>query len=163
MDKDILREIGLIYRAVNTFCDYVMKSINLEKGQYQFLVRIKENPGINQKNVSSLLLVDKTTTTKAVNKLVTKGYIDKKVDQTDKRNVKLYLTPKGKKTCVFLDKEEQFCNDVFLEKLTKEQKKDVMTYLSAITDSSSLIYSDLKEDKKEYYIDLINKVELDDN
>ena len=160
MDKEILREIGLIYRAVNTFCDYVMKSINLEKGQYQFLVRIKENPGINQKRLSSLLLVDKTTTTKAVTKLIHKGYIDKKIDQVDKRNVKLYLTAKGKKTCVFLDKEEQFCHDVFLKKLTPDQKDVIKIHLSAITDSSSLIYSDLKEDKKEYYIDLINKVEL---
>jgi DNA-binding MarR family transcriptional regulator len=55
-----------------------MKSINLEKGQYQFLVRIKENPGINQQDLSSILLVDKTTTAKAVNKLVGKGYILKK-------------------------------------------------------------------------------------
>ena len=57
-----------------------MKSINLEKGQYQFLTRIKENPGINQKKLSSLLLVDKTTTAKAVNKLVAKGYINKKTN-----------------------------------------------------------------------------------
>jgi DNA-binding MarR family transcriptional regulator len=160
LDKEILREIGQIYRSVNSFCDYVMKSINLEKGQYQFLVRIKENPGINQKSLSSILLIDKTTTAKAVNKLVTKGYIDKKVNQLDKRNFKLYLTEKGKKTCVFLDKEERFCNDVFLEKLTENQKEVLMKQLVAITDCSSLIYSDLKENKREYYIDLINKVEL---
>lgn len=160
MDKEILREIGQIYRSVNSFCDYVMKSINLEKGQYQFLIRVKENPGVNQKKLSALLLVDKTTTAKAVSKLVEKGYIKKKVNQVDKRNVELYLTAKGKKTCVFLDKEERFCNDVFLEKLSKDQKGVLLGQLSAITDCSSLIYSDLKEDKKEYYIDLINKVEL---
>ena len=160
MDKEILREIGQIYRAVNSFCDYVMKSINLEKGQYQFLTRIKENPGINQKKLSALLFVDKTTTAKAVNKLVDKGYIDKKIDQSDKRNFNLYLTGKGKKTCVFLDKEELFCNEVFLKKLSKQQKEILKGQLSSISDCSSLIYADLKEDKKEYYIDLINKVEL---
>lgn len=161
MDKEILREIGQIYRAVNSFCDYVMKSINLEKGQYQFLTRIKENPGINQKSLSSLLLVDKTTTAKAVNKLVDKGYINKKIDQIDKRNSNLYLTEKGKKTCVFLDKEEIFCNETFLKKLSKNQKKLLKEQLFAISDCTSSIYYDLREDKKDYYIDLINKVELE--
>ena len=160
MDKEILREIGQIYRAVNSFSDYVMKSINLEKGQYQFLVRIKENPGINQKKLSSLLLVDKTTTTKAINKLVVKGYINKKVDETDKRNSMLYLTSKGEKTCVFLDKEEKFGFDVYLKNLSKEQKKILMNQLTIISDNSSLLYSELKENKKEYYIDLINNVKL---
>ena len=160
MDKEILREIGQIYRSVNSFSDYVMKSINLEKGQYQFLVRIKENPGINQKTLSSLLLVDKTTTAKAVNKLVIKGYIDKEVDVIDKRNFNLYLTEKGKKTCVFLDKEEKFGIGVFLKKLTEEQKTVLMEQLLAISDSSMAMYAELNQNNKEHYIDLINKVEL---
>ncbi|WP_430400536.1 MarR family winged helix-turn-helix transcriptional regulator [Flavobacterium sp.] len=160
MDKEILREIGQIYRSVNSFSDYVMKSINLEKGQYQFLVRIKENPGINQKTLSSLLLVDKTTTAKAVNKLVVKGYINKEVDEVDKRNFNLYLTEKGKKTCVFLDKEEKFGIGVFLKKLTEEQKAILMEQLLAISDSSMEMYAELNQNNKEYYIDLINKVEL---
>ena len=75
MNKEILREIGKIYRALNSFSDFLMKSINLEKGQYQFLIRVKENPGINQQDLSAILLVDKTTTAKAVNKLVLKDKI----------------------------------------------------------------------------------------
>jgi len=160
MGKDILREIGQIYRAINSFSDYVMRSINLEKGQYQFLIRIKENPGINQKKLSLLLLVDKTTTTKAIKKLIDKGYLYKEINQQDKRNVKLYLTEKGLKTCVFLDKEEKFCTDVFLSKLNENQKKKIMEQLCLITDCSTTIYSDLSNNRQDYYINLINEIEI---
>ena len=43
---------------------------------------------------------------------------------------------------------------------SKKQKELLKGQLSSISDCTSLIYADLKEDKKEYYIDLINKVEL---
>lgn len=160
MNKEILREIGRIYRALNSSSDLLMKSINLEKGQYQFLVRIKENPGINQQELSSILLVDKTTTAKAVNKLVIKGYILKKVEQADKRNFKLYLTEKGKKTCVFLDQEEQFATKISLDNLNTIQQQKLLVQLSEICHNVTQLYIELKNDKKEHFITLIKKEKI---
>ncbi len=160
MSKQILREIGKIYRALNSFSDFLMKSINLEKGQYQFLMRVKENPGINQQDLSTILLVDKTTTAKAVNKLVAKGYIVKKIGQTDKRNFNLYLTKKGKETCVFLDKEELFATKISLEKLETLQQKILLQQLTEISKNVIDLYSDLKKGKKEYYFKVINKEKI---
>ena len=74
MDKQILREIGKIYRGLNAFSDFLMASMGLEKGQYQFLIRILETPGINQQQLADTLLVNKTTAAKAINKLVSKGF-----------------------------------------------------------------------------------------
>lgn len=160
MEKQILREIGKIYRALNSFSDFLMKSIDLEKGQYQFLIRVKENAGINQQDLSSLLLLDKTTTAKAINKLVKKGYILKKVEKTDKRNFNLYLTNKGKETCIFLEKEEQFATKISLDKLNSEQQTLLLQQLTEISENVSHLYSEIKYDKKEEYIQLINNEEL---
>lgn len=160
MSKEILREIGKIYRALNSFSDFLMKSINLEKGQYQFLVRIQENEGINQQDLSSILLVDKTTTAKAVNKLVAKGYIIKKVKEKDKRNFKLYLTEKGKKTCLFLDKEEQFATRISLEGLNKTRQDKLLTELSVMSDNVTELYAELKNNTKENFIAKIKKENL---
>ncbi|WP_375559181.1 MarR family winged helix-turn-helix transcriptional regulator [Bernardetia sp. OM2101] len=160
MNKEILREIGKIYRSLNSFSDFLMKSINLEKGQYQFLMRVKENQGINQQNLSSLLLVDKTTTAKAISKLITKGYILKKVDQDDKRNSNLYLTSKGEEICVFLEKEEQFSTKVALENLTNQQQEILLNQLKEISKNTQSLYSKLKNDEKEYYLKIINQEKL---
>ena len=160
MNKEILREIGKIYRAINSFSDFLMKSINLEKGQYQFLMRVKENPGINQRDLSTILLVDKTTTAKAVKKLVTKGYIIKKAKQTDKRNLNLYLTNKGKEACIFLDQEEQFATRLSLGNLNKTEQKKLLIQLSKISKNATQLYSEIKNDKKEHFIELIKKEKI---
>jgi DNA-binding MarR family transcriptional regulator len=160
MNKEILREIGKIYRALNSFSDFLMKSINLEKGQYQFLMRVKENPGINQQDLSTLLLVDKTTTAKAVKKLVIKGYIIKKVEKTDKRNFNLYLTDKGKNTCILLDKEEQFATKISLANLNKIEQIKLLEQLAEISKSVAQLYFESKEKNIENYITLIRKEKL---
>lgn len=160
MNKEILREIGKIYRALNSFSDFLMQSINLEKGQYQFLMRVKENPGINQQDLSSILLVDKTTTAKAIKKLVTKGYVIKKVEQTDKRNLNLYLTKKGKQTCILLDQEEQFATKISLRTLNITEQKKLLTQLTVISDNVTQLYSEFRNDNEEHFINLVKKEKL---
>ena len=81
MSDKILREIGTIYRALNTFSDFIMKSISLERGQFQYLMRINEGPGINQQQLSEILLVVKHRLPEQSTELVAKGYIIKKTEQ----------------------------------------------------------------------------------
>ena len=107
MDYFILREIGMIARCVNSISDIEFREIGLEKGQYQFLVRICENPGINQERLSNMLKVDKTTTAKAVKKLISKDYILKEQSEKDKRAFKLYPNEKAKEV---LDWSPKFTN-----------------------------------------------------
>jgi DNA-binding MarR family transcriptional regulator len=160
MSKEILREFGKIYRALNSFADFLMKSIKLEKGQYQFLMRVKENPGINQQGLSSILLVDKTTTAKAINKLVDKGFIIKKVAHKDKRNFNLFLTKKGKETCRLLDKEEQFVTRISVGELNDLEQKILLEQLAEISKNVTHLFTELKDDKKEHFLKLINQEKL---
>ncbi len=46
--KEILREIGMIARALDSISNLEFKELNLSKGQYVYIVRICENPGIIQ-------------------------------------------------------------------------------------------------------------------
>ena len=160
MNKEILREIGKIYRALNSFSDFLMKTINLEKGQYQFLLRVKENPGINQQDLSTNLLVDKTTTAKAIKKLVAKGYIIKKVAQRDKRNLNLYLTEKGKQSCILLEQEEQFATKVSLNNLNSIEQAKLLKQLCQMSKNVSQLYNDSKKNNLEDFLNLIKKEKL---
>ncbi|TWD98620.1 hypothetical protein FB550_109129 [Neobacillus bataviensis] len=51
--KEILREIGMIARALDSISIIEFKEYDLTKGQYLYLARICENPGIIQENVKS--------------------------------------------------------------------------------------------------------------
>ncbi|OCT12838.1 MarR family transcriptional regulator [Paenibacillus pectinilyticus] len=64
-------------------------------GQYIFLMAIAFQQPITQKALSEKLLIDKTTTAKAISKLEAEGYVRREVDTSDNRYQLLYLTEAG--------------------------------------------------------------------
>ena len=75
---DILREIGMIDRALDSIANIEFKQIDLARGQYLYVVRIYEHPGIISEQLSNLIKVDRTTIARAVKKLEKNGFIERK-------------------------------------------------------------------------------------
>lgn len=119
--KEILREIGMISRCCTTISDIEFKEINLSKGQYLYLVRIYENPGIIQDKVASLLKVDRSTAAKSIKKLVEHGLVKKEKDEHNKKELKLYCTEKGAELYPFLQREEEYSTEVITENITQDE------------------------------------------
>ena len=92
LKSEILREIGAIARCAQTLNDHAFRKSGLQRGQFVFITRICENRGVSLVNLSRILQVDKTTTTKAVQKLIEQGFVEKRADQNDKRMWNLYPT-----------------------------------------------------------------------
>ena len=118
----MLREIGSLSRAIHSICDIKYKELNLQKGQFTFLTRICENPGINFVELSNMLKVDKTTTTRAVQKLIEAGYIYKIQDELDKRGYNLFPTEKSLEVYDLIIEEENRTVEVCLGGFTEEEK-----------------------------------------
>lgn len=142
IENTILREIGTIARSIQSISDIKYKNINLQKGQFIFLCRVCENPGINQIDLSNLLKVDKTTTTKVIQKLILAGYIEKKEDVSDKRMWRLFPLQKALDAYTYIIEEETKCNQAYYNDLNDEEKE--------------LIYSLLKRLNKNIEYDWIN-------
>ncbi len=106
LDSNILREIGTLSRCIHSICDTKFKEFSLQKGQFIYLTRICENPGINFIDLTVLLKIDKTSTSKAIQKLEAEGYIERKKDILDKRVWRLYPTEKGLKSYDCIINEE---------------------------------------------------------
>ena len=66
---EILRDIGMIARALDSISNIEFKEVDLTRGQYLYLVRICENPGIIQEKLAEMIKVDRTTTARAIKKL----------------------------------------------------------------------------------------------
>lgn len=94
--KEILREIGMIARALDSISNIEFKEYELTKGQYLYLVRICENPGIIQEKLSEMIKVDRTTAARAIKKLEINGFIEKKEDESNKKIKKLSRQKKEK-------------------------------------------------------------------
>ena len=123
LDYKVLRYVGSLSRAINSTADTKYKEFNLQKGQYLFITRICENPGINFIELSNMLKVDKTTTTKAVKKLIEIGYINKEQDENYKRSYKLTPTEKALEIYEKIIKEEAKQLEISFRGFSEEQKK----------------------------------------
>lgn len=73
---DILRSIGIIDRALDTIANIEFKEVNLTRGQYLYLVRVYEHPGIILERLANLIKVDKTTAARAIQKMEKNGLLE---------------------------------------------------------------------------------------
>ncbi|MFC5734651.1 MarR family winged helix-turn-helix transcriptional regulator [Cytobacillus gottheilii] len=130
--KEILREIGMIARALDSISNIEFKELELTKGQYLYLVRICENPGIIQEQLVDLIKVDRSTATRAIQKLVLNGFIEKKDDQHNKKIKKIYPTEKGISVYPFIKRENEYSNLVALAGFTENEAENTFDYLQRI-------------------------------
>lgn len=140
-----MREVGTLSRCINYISDLKFKELKLQKGQFTFLTRICENNGINQVDLSNLLKVDKTTTAKAIQKLIDAGYIYKEKDESDKRMWRLYPKKKALEAYSFIIDEENRNIGVCFDKFNQEEKELVYELVKKMRKN---IESDWKEVKK---------------
>lgn len=129
---DILREIGMIERALDSIANVEFKQLDLARRQYLYVVRIYEHPGIISEQLSNLIKVDRTTIARAVKKLEKNGFIERKSDPVNKKIKRLYITDKGKEAYSFIIRENQFSNDEALKGFSNEEAQQVHDYLTRI-------------------------------
>jgi DNA-binding MarR family transcriptional regulator len=89
--------------------------------------------------------VDKTTTTKVIQKMIKVCYINKKRDDKDKRMWRLYPEVKGLEIYEFLIQDENRNIEICLNNFTEEEKKLAYQLVKKMREN---IESEWKETKK---------------
>ncbi|MCT4631138.1 MAG: MarR family transcriptional regulator [Firmicutes bacterium] len=105
------------------------KEYGIGSGQYAFYLTIRGNEGINQKEISKILNVNKGTTNKAIKKLEDLGYVDTLIDENDKRNHRLYLTEEGKKILPEIRIKLRMYSEGIVEGFTEEETELFFSFL----------------------------------
>lgn len=149
--KDILREIGMIARALDSISNIEFKEHDLTKGQYLYLVRICENPGIIQEKVAEMIKVDRTTVARAIKKLEMTGFIDKKEDENNKKIKMLFPTEKGKKVYPFIKRENEYSNLVALEGFSEREVESLHNLLQRVRKNVEVDWEYVKKGNKRDY------------
>ncbi|MFS0861980.1 MarR family winged helix-turn-helix transcriptional regulator [Fredinandcohnia sp. 179-A 10B2 NHS] len=149
--KDILREIGMIARALDSISNIEFKEHDLTKGQYLYLVRICENPGVIQEKLAEMIKVDRTTAARAIKKLEMNGFIEKKEDTHNKKIRKLYPTEKGKTVYPFIIRENNHSNTVALEGFTEEEVETMVNLLKRVRKNIEIDWESVKKGNKRLY------------
>jgi len=149
--KGTLREIGMIARALDSISNIEFKEYDLTKGQYLYIVRICENPGIIQEKLAEMIKVDRTTAARAIKKLEINGFIEKKEDKHNKKIKKLFPTEKGKNVYPFIKRENDYSNFVALEGFTEREAETIFNLLQRVRKNIEKDWEFVKKGNKRNY------------
>ncbi|MBE1444329.1 MarR family winged helix-turn-helix transcriptional regulator [Paenibacillus sp. OAS669] len=149
--KEILREIGMIARALDSISNIEFKEYDLTKGQYLYLVRICENPGIIQEKLAEMIKVDRTTAARAIQKLELNGFIEKKEDEHNKKIKKLFPTDKGNEVYPFIKREHDHSNSVALAGFSEKEAETIYHLLQRVRKNIEIDWEFVKKGNKRNY------------
>ena len=140
MKEDILRQIGTIARALDSIANIEFKEMQLNRGQYLYLARIKENPGIISDHLAGMLNVDRTTAARSI----------KKLEQNQKIK-HLIVTELGDKLAARIEKENAYSNEIVLTGLDQKQRTELAALLQIVEKNASENWHLVKNGGKRKY------------
>lgn len=149
--EDILRNIGIISRALDSISNIEFKELNLNKGQFVYLVRICENPGIIQEQLVEMLKIDRATASRAIKNLEKHDFIIKKNEENNRKNKLLFPTEKGLEIYPFIIRENEHSNSVALKGFDKAEIAKLAKDLERVKNNISDDWLYVKKGNKREY------------
>ena len=88
-------EIYETSRTIRRHFDKRARTLGFTQGQWRALWKLDGNPGISQVGLADLLDMQPISLQRVLDRMETAGLIERKPDPTDRRAVKLFLTPQA--------------------------------------------------------------------
>lgn len=101
---NIGRYVALSGRHLSRVVAKKLEKFGIGAGQYPHLFQLFSEDGQSQQSLAKKLAVDKAAVARAVGKLVKSGYLRREPDKNDTRSIRVFLTPKARRTKAKLEK-----------------------------------------------------------
>ena len=148
---EILREIGMISRALDSIANIEFKEFDLTRGQYLYLIRICENPGIIQEKLAEMIKVDRTTASRAIKKLEANGFIEKRIDSANRKIKRIFPTEKGNEISPNISRENEHSERVALQGLSEDESALLLGLLQKVRKNVEGDWEYVKKGNKRNY------------
>jgi len=135
--ESIGRLAAIIYRYSQVHMNNGLKKYNIGIGQIYFLKKLSKKDGINQEHLAESLSFSKATSTRAIKKLESEGYVARKKDTTDKRAYNVFITVKGKKFINIFRNISSDWNDILLSGFTENERELFINFLKKTIENAS--------------------------
>jgi len=126
------RNLAITQRKCTNYSKALLKEVGLSDVIPPYLIILYFHPGISQDYIACHLNIDKGAVAKAIKIHAKNGYINKKVDQNDKRKYNLFLTPKGESTIPLIFDTKNKFETAIASVLTQNELNSVNQILNKI-------------------------------
>lgn len=137
--SEIYRMPGHLIRRLQQISSSIfarhMKAIgtDLTSPQFAALSMIHDQPGIDQATLAGAIAFDRATIGGVVDRLVSKGFVERSTNANDRRSRVLGLTPQGVDMLAQLQPIVKTCQDAILVSLTKDEQEEFIRLATKIT------------------------------
>ncbi len=101
---DLNVKLMRVARAHRTLAASLLSEVGLHPGQEALLMELWDHDGRTQANLAESLGVEPPTVTKMLQRMENADLVDRRPDATDRRAIRVYLTPKGRRLKGRVDK-----------------------------------------------------------
>jgi len=130
------RYLSCLYRHTQMFFERELSDYGLGHGTFSFLMILSKNDGIHQEKLSRFLNINKATTARAIKRLMSLGYVERKQDPKDGRAHRLYLTAKGLSLKPILAKTSAKWSKILAAGFDSEERTRVLELLRKMSRNS---------------------------
>ncbi|SFZ97372.1 Transcriptional regulator, MarR family [hydrothermal vent metagenome] len=110
----------------------LIKSHGISPEQWSIIFRVVEKNGINQKELADSTYKDQGNLTRMIDKLVEKGYLIRKLNETDRRAFKLLATDKSKLLVENVVPISNLYNEQLTKDFTENEKVKLIELLNKV-------------------------------
>ncbi len=94
--KQLINTYSEVFKLTHQLSYQKMDKLNMYPGQPKLLALLRYHEGLTQKELACKNYVKPSTITGMLNKLESNGYVYRIPDESDKRIMRVYLTPEGR-------------------------------------------------------------------
>lgn len=102
MDFQISKYLGAIYRKSKIEINQQMQDLGIHATQGDLILFIHDNPGLNQKQISKMMVLDASLVGRNIQKLMDDDYVIRQSTEQGRRTNLIFLTDKGIKMATSL-------------------------------------------------------------
>lgn len=134
----IYRRAGFLLRRAHQIADATFMDecaeFNMTPTQYGVLMATASHPGLKQIEVAKLLGIDRSTTAMVVDRLVQRGFIEREIDERDRRGRTLRLTSRGETLLDLVADSAARVQERFLKPFSASERSVFLRLLKKLLD-----------------------------
>lgn len=132
MKKD---RIDFLFSALcTTYTEIIDEEISkdINPRMSKILVHIMNNEGCNHSDLAQKYKISKSNVTKIIDSFVSKGFVERRFSEKDRRVIYIHITEKGKQVCERMDNIIMEHANIMTAFLNEEEKKQLEPKLVAM-------------------------------
>jgi len=122
--------LSLLSKYSSVFMENEFKDPKLSKTQLLFIIHLRHRPMIHQEHLAEMFKMNRSTVTRGIEQLVSFGYVDKTIDDDNKRANLLILTKAGELLYEDIMKTVYEWTSVMTEGMTESEKTQSISLLT---------------------------------